>query len=130
MRLIRNAIQTPDGTILESRNRHDYVSYTDSNGKHYMVDGGLAYQRRSCNGDEVDLSMYDDEPHSVQRVILQWGTYGKDGKQPYSRISICDMETGHIEAVLRECTPYPVIRNCMKRELEYRDCQSTREDTL
>jgi len=121
VRLIRNALQTPDGTVLESYHRHDYKTHLDGiTGKEYMVDGGLDYQRRSCNGDEVDLCLYDDEPHEVQREYLRWGSYGKDGKQPLRRLTISEMETEHIEAVLKECKPYEVIRNCMEMELELR----------
>lgn len=118
--LIRNAIQTPDGTILQSRHRHDYVTHTDKNGKTYMVDGGLDYVRRSANGDEIDLCLYDDEPHEVQREVVTWGTYGKDGNQPLQYKAIKDMETDHIKAVLNECRPSPVIKECMEKELEYR----------
>lgn len=119
--LIYNAIMTPDGTVLASRSRHDYKEYTDANGKVYVIDGGLDYCRRSNNGDEVDLTMTDEQPHSVQRDVLTWGTYGKDGKQPLAHVPIREMETEHIEAVL-ETQPriYPVYRSCMERELAER----------
>ena len=119
-RLIYNAIKTPDGTILESEHRHDYKAHTDANGLEYMVDGGLDYLRRSTNPAE-ELSLYDDQSHEVQRQYLKWGSYGKDGKQPLRRIKIADMETSHIEAVLRECNPIGVIRNCMENELLFRN---------
>ena len=121
MQLIRNAIQTPDGTILESKHRHDYRSYTDANGKTYMVDGGLEYLRRSIHDDQIDMSLYDDESHEVQRKITKWGTYGIRGDQPLSYISVGAMETAHLEAVLRECNPATVIKNCMEKELELRN---------
>ena len=92
MQLIRNAIQTPDGTILESKHRHDYRSYTDANGKTYMVDGGLEYLRRSIHDDQIDMSLYDDEPHEVQRDVVTWGTYGKNADQPLSYISVGAMD--------------------------------------
>ena len=120
-RLIRNSIQTPDGTTLVSRGRHDFVSYTDANGKGYMVDGGLEYLRRSANDDQINLDLYDDEPHDVQRDVVLWGTYGKNGDQPLSYISVGAMEIAHLEAVLRECNPATVIKNCMEKELELRN---------
>ena len=119
-RLIQNAIRTPDGTIIQSRHRHDYVTHIDANGKEYMVDGGLDYDRRTVQGDEVTLYLYDDEPHEVQRKVITWGTRGKDGKQPLVFKTVADMETDHIEAVLRECSPYGVIKNCMVEELKIR----------
>ena len=48
-KLIQNKWQTPDGTILISKHRHDYVEYTDKNGDYYMIDGGNDYVRKSVN---------------------------------------------------------------------------------
>jgi len=123
-RLLRNAIQTPDGTILESQHRHDYKAYKDANGEWYMVDGGMDYIRRSVNAEDpaVDLSLTEEEPHSVLRHAVTWGTYGKEGDQPLSRVTIADMETEHLEAVLdTQMGMYPQVRELMKAELEYRD---------
>ena len=120
MNLIRNAIQTPDGTILESTHRHDYKEYTDANGKYYMVDGGLAYMRRSVHKDQKDLSLYDNEPHEVQASVLKWGTYGINGDQPLSHISISDMDTDHIGNVLGMGHISSVHRKCMENELKIR----------
>ena len=120
MNLIRNALQTPDGTVIQSHGRHDYVTYTDANGKQYMVDGGLAYLRRSVHEDQVDLSLYDDQPHEVQRELLTWGTYGINGDQPLYYKTIADMDTGHLEAVVRLGGLCPVRKSCMLKELELR----------
>jgi len=122
-RLLRNAIQTPDGTILESRTRHDYKQYEDANGLVYMVDGGLDYQRRSVNKNApaTDLSLAEDVLHSIAREFVTWGTYGKEGNQPLSYVAITDMEIGHLEAVLEtQKNIYPQIRDLMQAELDYR----------
>ena len=121
MRLIRNALQTPDGTIIESKHRHDYVTYTDANGKQYMVDGGLDYLRRNVHEDQIDLSLYDDQPHEVQRELLTWGTYGINGDQPLQYKSIAQMETGHLEAVVKMGGICLVRKSCMLKELELRN---------
>ena len=117
--LIRNAIQTPDGTILESTHRHDYKSHTDANGKYYMVDGGLDYIRCSVHEDQVDLFLYDDEPHEVQRNILKWGTYGINQDQPLKYVTIAEMDTAHIEAVIK-LNVNPTLKACMIEELQRR----------
>ena len=31
--ILNSRMRTPDGTILESKHRHDYVTHTDANGK-------------------------------------------------------------------------------------------------
>lgn len=119
-KIIYNALKTPDGTIIRSRYIHDYVEYVDQNGKTYMIDGGTCYVRCSVNGDETMLTLYDDEPHEVQRQFIDWGTYGKDGNQPFKLVKVAEMEKEHILAVLQNCTVAPYIRNCMERELEER----------
>ncbi len=120
--LIYNAMRTPDGTILVSRHRHDFQTHIDKITKRqYMIDGGLDYLRRSCNGDEEDLSLFDTEPHEVQRQAIAWGTYGKNGDQPFKYIHIAGMSDTHILLVLSECRPRDVIKNCMKKEIELRN---------
>jgi len=44
-KIVLNRIKTPDGTILTSYHRHNYVSHID-NGELYAVDGGNDYLRR------------------------------------------------------------------------------------
>jgi len=122
-RLLRNAIQTPDGTILESRHRHDYKEYEDANGWVYMVDGGLDYVRRTTNKNAPakDLTLTEDDPHFFLRDYVTWGTYGKQQDQPKFYITIADMSDGHLQAVLdTQKNMYPQVRDLMKAELEYR----------
>jgi len=123
-RILRNAIQTPDGTILESRHRHDYKEYTDATGTLYIVDGGLDYQRRTVHakGEVNDLSLTESEPHFFLRDHVTWGTYGISGDQPLFYITIANMSDGHLQAVLdTQKNMYPQIRDLMKAELEYRE---------
>jgi hypothetical protein len=122
-KLIRNSIRTPDGTEIVSTHRHDFVCHTDANGKRYCVDGGLDYARRLFDGpytDVTDTSLYDDEPHVVQRDVLLWGTYGINGDQPLKYVKISEMETAHIEAVLEIKGISKVHEACMQNELIYR----------
>jgi len=119
--LIRNAIKTPDGTILQSRSRHEYVTHVDStNGNEYMVDGGLDYVRRSAHGDEVCMELYSSEPFEVQREVIVWGTYGKEGRDPLKYVAVAEMETEHLKKVLEIPTIRPHIRSCMEEELGFR----------
>lgn len=122
-KLIRNAIRTPDGTILESRHRHDYKEYTDKNGVTYMVDGGLDYIRRFINAGHPaqDLTVYLEDGHTRVREALTWGTYGPNGDQPLRYVRLMDMTTDHIQACLDNVpTMYPQFRTAMEDELSYR----------
>lgn len=120
--MIRNAMRTPDGTILQSRHRHDYVTHTDANDKFYMLDGGLSYVRCSANGDEEMLVVTLAEPHEEVREACDWGTYGINGDQPLSYITLCEMDTDHIEAVIQNVPSMNLaIKSAMKNELLYRE---------
>jgi len=119
--IIRNALQTPDGTIIESRSVHDYQTHVDANGCEYMVDGGLSYIRRSANGDEIDLTVTLDDPHDIVREALTWGTYGPNGDEPLTYVKLCDMETDHIKACIKNVPGmYPQFRTAMENELKHR----------
>lgn len=121
--LVYNAIRTPDGTVLESKHRHDYNVYVDKNGKEYMVDGGLDYTRRNVYDDAPyqELSVYLTDGHDKVREVVKWGTYGKDGNQPLSYILLKDMSTEHIQACLDNVkTMHPAYKESFKEELKLR----------
>ena len=120
--LISNALRTPDGTIIRSRHRHDYVTHTDANGNEYMIDGGLAYVRCSDWGDEEHLTVTLKDPHELVREECVWGTYGPNGDQPLTYKKLCDMSDAHINAVLENVpTINTAIKTAMLNELEYRN---------
>lgn len=71
IRLVYNAIQTPDGTVLESTHRHDYQSHVDDKGGlTFAIDGGLSH-RRIVGCDYKDLSITTND-HEVAREHLTW----------------------------------------------------------
>ena len=98
-RLLASVIELPDGTFLQSKHRHDYVTAV-VNGNFYMLDGGTDYQRASLNGPFIDRSVYVGDPHEKAREWVVWGTRGKDGKSSLTWIKIKDMTTEHILACL------------------------------
>ena len=126
-RIVSNRIRTPDGTILESMHRHDYVTYLDANGKEYMVDGGLEYLRRIVHDDAPyeELSVYDDAPYALIREVFKWGTRGKGGKQPLTYVPLKDLTTEHIEAILDTQTHIAShIRQIFINELNFRNSEA------
>jgi hypothetical protein len=121
--ILRNRMRTPDGTMLESKHRHDYVTHMDANGKEYMLDGGLDYVRCSAHGDEEMFTLMSDDSHEVIREVVTWGTYGREGDQPITHVKIADMDDDHLQACIdgTKGYPRPAIRKVMQDELEYRN---------
>jgi hypothetical protein len=120
--LVTNRIKTFDGTILISRHNHDYVDYTDKkNGQYYAVDGGLAYQRVVHGGPFEDLSVYSNESIDLIRNVLEWGSYGKDGKEPLHYKTLRCMDNSHIKAIIETQLHIPLhIKKIFQKELLYR----------
>jgi len=120
--LVFSGLRTPDGTLLVSTHRHDYVTHKDANGKRYMLDGGLDYVRSSANGDEEYISLYTDSPHEEIRKYATWGTWGKEGEGPSRLVTIRSMSLSHIATVLatqKHIVGRP-MEKLMKDEQEYR----------
>lgn len=125
--ILYNAIQTPDGTVLESKHRHDFVCHIDANGKRYCVDGGRNYLRRVCEDvDYQDISLMDEGDHEVRRDYLKWGVnYDKDGNYlvdgpDYRKIK--DLDTDHIENIIKRgfVDHLPFYYEVFTDELKYR----------
>lgn len=122
--ILYNAIQTPDGTILESFHRHDYKTHRDEvTGEIYMVDAGLSYLRRGINKvPATELSIDTSYPFAVQREYFSWGTYGKSGTEAKKYVRLKDMTDLHIENILK--TQYQLkgtyVEELFKQELAYR----------
>jgi hypothetical protein len=114
--LIANKFRTPNGTILQSLYRNDYVTVTEG-GIEYSVDGGTDYLRHSLGME--NLCVYSDAPFEVVRANLRWGTYGSHGNLPLRYVVLKDMEDEHIRAVLRFSVA-PWRAELMQRELDYR----------
>lgn len=122
-KIILNRIKTPDGTILTSYHRHDYVTHIDKNKREYMVDGGNDYLRRNFHKTKMsklkrvfiifltffgyvwvdpleytELSIYSDAPFEVIRENFYRGGRGKDGRQPLTWVALKDMSDAWLEA--------------------------------
>jgi hypothetical protein len=120
--IIRNAIMTPDGTVLSSRHVHDYVGHTDKNGQYYAVDGGRCYLKRIGPQDYTELSVNSNAPFEVIRENLEWGTRGKDGKELVRYVKLSQMSNEHIENILENFGERisETYRNSFRNELLYR----------
>jgi hypothetical protein len=122
-KLLANRIITPDGTMIQSKHRHDFVTHTDANGKEYMVDGGISYLARWIHGKapHTEANVYDTDPHEVIRDAFHWGTRGKDGKQSVQFKPISSLSNMHIHNIIMTQTHLPDhIGNVFVNEEFYR----------
>ena len=99
--LLHSSIRTPDGTILTSKHRHDYVSYVDKNGHTYTLDGGADYIRTSINKEKAeDLSLYSDDAHEKLREVISRGGRGKNGDEELKYVLLKDINDEWLEAII------------------------------
>ena len=66
-----------------------------------------------------ELSLYSDDPIEKIREVWNWGTYGKDGDQPLTRVLLKDMSMDHMEAMLDQPL-YAHVHSLLKREIFHR----------
>jgi hypothetical protein len=101
-KIIVNQIRTPDGTVLRSMHRHDYVEYTDKNGLVYMVDGGTDYLRRNVHESAPyeELTIYSDVPFETIRENYCRGGRGKNGDQPLTWVPMSQMSDSWLAACI------------------------------
>jgi len=120
--MVANRLKTPDGTILHSMHRHDYVTHIDANGEEYMLDGGNDYIRTNVNKVSAEyLTVYVNDDHSIIREVFTWGTRGPNGDQPIKRIYLQDMDIDHIHAILEtQIHILPWVKTIFKNELTHR----------
>jgi len=99
-KIIQNAIQCPDGTVIVSTHRHDFQEHGG-----YSVDGGRDYLRRCYPlGAEdliIELSLTEGSSYELKVERLVWGTYGKDGKDELKYVRLSDCSDGHLKAILK-----------------------------
>ena len=128
MKLLLNRIKTPDGTILTSYHRHDFVTHTDKNGEMYGVDGGGEYARRIGNTNECeDLSVWVNEENldtdfELIRESLHWGTRGKNMDQPLRWVKMSEMSDEHLDALINiyKGPVDPFYKSCFEYEIYHR----------
>jgi hypothetical protein len=111
------------GDVLVSKYRHDYVMCTCDNKS--MLDGGTDYQRYGGkNLSLLDLSgtVYLSDGFEKCRTAPIWGSYGKDGTKPLKFMSVAEMDTEHLEIVIKDMgSRIEKWRlDLMKQELEQR----------
>lgn len=124
MQIVYNALQTPDGTIIQSKHRHDYVTYLDKNGKEYMIDGGTDYVRSSANGDEKYITLHATSPIEEIREFFKWGrNYDADNNRlPKTEwVPLKDLNDGHLDALCTGKFSQEFITLLFIREKQYRN---------
>lgn len=122
--LLVNSFQTPDGTILVSRHRHDFVRHTDAiTGKEYVCDGGTSYIRWGMGGDYKDLTIYSTDPHEKIRKGVERGGRGINGDEPLEYVTLDKINDEWLAAIIKyeeEHRPGNFYLPIFRKEVEYR----------
>ena len=126
-KLLHNSIQCPDGTILVSRHRHDFVEHKQEDGREYFIDGRLEYQRVGYSDrDYTNLAVYEGDNHTLIRERFEWGkNFEKDMNRLPETIylKLKDITQDHLVALIEYTngTYNTRIHKVFVDELEYRN---------
>lgn len=113
--IVYSALQTPDGTIIESKHRHDYVTHHDKNDKEYMIDGGHDELKwTSGHGDEKFILVYDDDPFEEVRKVFKWVC-----EKQY--IKLMEITNDHLEALCNYDPAPDWCKKLFKKEKQFRE---------
>lgn len=111
-KLVVNAIITPDGTMVESRSRHDFNWHKDANGFEYAVDGGVDYLRRVTDPNAphyVESSVYDTDDFEMIREVFSRGGRGINGDEPLRYVALADINDGWLQAIIEYVCLQPTV---------------------
>tara|TARA_R110000851_G_C12795886_1_gene536878 strand:+ start:31 stop:435 length:405 start_codon:yes stop_codon:yes gene_type:complete len=125
--ILVNKIRCPDGTILESRHRHDYREHVQEDGEEYFIDGGLDYVRYggTCIDKIEVLTSYYGDDHTDIRENFTWGrNFNKEmNRLPKTEfVLLKDITDSHLEALIDYTKDFSVkeINMLFKDELVFR----------
>lgn len=97
--LVANRWECPDGVILHSKHRHDFVEHVDEQGNYSFADGGNGYYIRT-SGNLIDRCVRSTDPFELQREFFLWSSYGKDGKQYKTYVPLNQLTDEHLAAII------------------------------
>jgi len=114
LEVIISRIKCIDGTILTSKDRHDFVCHEILD-KKICLDGGIDYFRIVGDfellDEDYDVSITTETPIEEIREVYEWGTYGKDGSENYHRVKLKNLSDEHIKAILDTQR----LRDCVRK---------------
>jgi hypothetical protein len=121
VKIIQNAGKCAKcGTIIISKSRYDYVGCGCGS---ISLDGGHEYVRLGY-GEEGDfISLYLDENSTSEEIHekLVWGTRGIDGKGEVEYKPLSELDTSHLQAILKTQTQISELyKNAIRTELRRR----------
>jgi hypothetical protein len=100
MGLLQNALRCKlCDTIIVSLTVHDFQKCECGQ---VMVDGGREYAKFSGKEEDIEqLYLWDESTNKDFENKLIWGTRGRDGNGPLIFMLVKDLETSHIESIVK-----------------------------
>lgn len=96
--VVFRAMVTPDGTVLHSKHRHDFVGHDDKNGNFYAIDGGLDYCRTTAM--DTDYRLIEVHDHENWEIVRQFAyRVHKDGNICH----IAKMSDDYLQKAIEYC---------------------------